>query len=72
MHEINTNRCLCESAGDWYLSEQLKVEYIQDSVTVFREMTQLELADLLLQGDILLLSVNQQKTVYIRKRKRKR
>lgn len=54
------------------MSEQLKVEYIQDSVTVFREMTQLELADLLLNGDILLLSVNQQKTVYIRKKKRKR
>lgn len=54
------------------MSEQLKVEYIQDSVTVFREMTQLELADLLLNGDILLLSVNQQKMVYIRKRKRKR
>ncbi len=54
------------------MSEQLKVEYIQDSVTVFREMTQLELADLLLNGDILLLSVNQQKTVLIRKRKRKR
>lgn len=54
------------------MSEQLKVEYIQDSVTVFREMTQLELAELLLNGDILLLSVNQQKPVYIRKRKRKR
>lgn len=54
------------------MSEQLKVEYIQDSVTVYRDMTQLELADLLLKNDVLLLSVNQQKMVYIRKRKRKR
>lgn len=54
------------------MSEQLKVEYIQDSVTVYRDMTQLELADLLLKDDVLLLSVNQQKMVYIRKRKRKR
>lgn len=54
------------------MSEQLKVEYIQDSVTIFREMTQSELADLLLKDDVLLLSVNQQKTVYIRKKKRRR
>ena len=40
------------------MSADLKVVYLLDSVEVKRNMTQLQLADLLKNDDVLLLSVN--------------
>jgi hypothetical protein len=54
------------------MNERLKVEYLQGSVTICREMNQLELAALLLDEDIFLFSVNPQKVVHMRRKKHKK
>jgi hypothetical protein len=54
------------------MNEQLKVEYLQNDITIQRDMTQYELAALLLDEGIFLLSVNNDKIRHIRKRKRKK
>ncbi len=54
------------------MNEQLNVEYLKKDITVHQNMTQYELAALLLDEDIFLLSVNQQKAVYMRRKKHKK
>ncbi|BCJ92839.1 hypothetical protein acsn021_04080 [Anaerocolumna cellulosilytica] len=54
------------------MNEQLKVEYLLNDITIIRNMSQFELAALLLDEGVLLLSVNNDKICHIRKRKRKK
>lgn len=51
------------------MSADLKVVYLLDSVEVKRNMTQLQLAELLHNEDILLLSVNAPTVKHYRKKK---
>ena len=51
------------------MSADLKVVYLLDSVEVKRNMTQLQLAELLHNEDILLLSVNAPTVKYYRRKK---
>lgn len=52
------------------MSADLKVVYLLDSVEVKRNMTQLQLADLLKNDDVLLLSVNAPTVKHYRRKKR--
>ena len=52
------------------MSADLKVVYLLDSVEVKRNMTQLQLAELLHNEDILLLSVNAPTVKYYRGKKK--
>lgn len=51
------------------MSADLKVVYLLDSVEVKRNMTQLQLADLLKNDDVLLLSVNAPTVKHYRRKK---
>lgn len=52
------------------MSADLKVVYLLDSVEVKRNMTQLQLADLLKNDDVLLLSVNAPTVKHHRRKKK--
>ena len=52
------------------MSADLKVVYLLDSVEVKRNMTQLQLADLLKNDDVLLLSVNAPTVKHYRRKKK--
>ena len=56
---------------DAILNDGLLVKYVLDGLTITRTMNQMELATLLLEDDVFLLSVNEQKSVHIRKKKKK-
>lgn len=53
------------------MNDGLVVRYLLDDVTIIRTMNQIELAALLLEDDVFLLSVNEQKSAHIRKKKKK-
>ena len=53
------------------MNDGLVVRYVLDDVTIIRTMNQIELAALLLEDDVFLLSVNEQKSAHIRKKKKK-
>lgn len=53
------------------MNDALVVMYVLDSVTITRTMNQVELAALLLEDDVFLLSVNEQKRGHIGRKKKK-
>lgn len=53
------------------MNDGLVVKYVLDDVTIIRTMNQVELAALLLKDDVFLLSVNEQKCGYTRRKKKK-
>ena len=71
MYEVIRSQSICKGKGEQSMNEQLNVEYLQGSVTVSRVMNQIELAALLLEEDIFLLSVNCKKAVHLRRNKNK-
>ena len=71
MYEVIRSQSICKGKGEQLMNEQLNVEYLQGSVTVSRVMNQIELAALLLEEDIFLLSVNCKKAVHLRRNKNK-
>ncbi len=53
------------------MNDGLVVRYVLDCVTITRTMNQIELAELLLNDDVFLLSVNEQKHGHIGRKKKK-
>ena len=53
------------------MNDDLVVKYLLDDVTIIRTMNQIELAALLLEDDVFLLSVNEQKCGHISRKKKK-
>ena len=53
------------------MNDDLVVKYLLDDVTIIRTMNQIELAALLLEDDVFLLSVNEQKRGHISRKKKK-
>lgn len=53
------------------MNDDLVVKYLLDDVTIIRTMNQIELAALLLEDDVFLLSVNEQKRGHTSRKKKK-
>lgn len=53
------------------MNDGLVVKYVLDDVTIIRTMNQIELTALLLEDDVFLLSVNEQKRGHIGRKKKK-
>lgn len=69
MYPCNGNIAVYKGEGVG-MSADLKVVYLLDSVEVKRNMTQLQLADLLKNDDVLLLSVNAPTVKHYRRKKK--